>query len=322
MMASESSGPLGKRILVTGGSGFVGHPLVRFLKDQGHSVIAPTRRATALGEHLPHGIDACTDWGSFLHGVDCVVHCAGLAHAGQEVPSSAFDMINIQGTRKLAQDAVNAGVRRFVFLSSAKVNGEISPEGVPFDADGPVEPNGPYALSKYQAEQELLALAADKQIEVVILRPVLIYGAGVKANFLKLIKLASSGLPLPIGGIHNKRSFLYLGNLLEFVELCISHPRAANQRFMVSDGQDMSTAEMVRLLALSTGRRAWVFWFPPAILSFAARLCGREAALSKFVGSLQVDIEKNHELLGWSPRISTSQGIVATARHHQVKGQA
>ncbi len=319
-------------VLVTGASGFVGGALVdRLLAEdvptvasvrrplpQPSSVHPPTgERMVAVGDIGPH-----TDWRGALAGVDCVVHLAARVHVMHERaadPLAEFRKVNVDGTLALARQAVAAGVRRFIFVSSIKVNGEGTAPGRPFAADDAPAPADAYGLSKLEAERSLLALAAETGMQIVIIRPVLVYGPGVKANFRSMMSWLNKGVPLPLGAIDNRRSLVALDNLVDLILTCMNHPAAAGQVFLVSDGEDLSTTELLRRMAAAIGRPARLLPVPAAWLDGAARLLGKGAVAQRLCGSLQVDIEKTRRLLGWTPPVTVDEALRETARHFLAK---
>ncbi|MFR0675418.1 UDP-glucose 4-epimerase family protein [Enterobacterales bacterium AW_CKDN230030176-1A_HGKHYDSX7] len=312
----------GGTVLVTGANGFVGHALVAHLLNlHDRTVVAGVRRADAS---VPARADTRTvpalgpeaDWTAALAGIDQVVHAAARVHVMNDTeadPLTAFRRVNTQGTLALAEQAARAGVRRFVFISSIKVNGEQTAPGQPFDADQPVAPTDPYGLSKHEAEQGLLRLARETAMEVVIIRPVLVYGPGVGANFASLMRWLKRGVPLPLGAVRNRRSLVSLDNLVDLIAVCLDHPSAANQVFLVSDGEDLSTTDLLRRLGQALGRRPLLLPVPPRLLALAAHLVGRASIAQRLLGSLQVDIDKNRRLLGWQPAVTVDHALRATA---------
>jgi nucleoside-diphosphate-sugar epimerase len=255
------------------------------------------------------------DLGPALDGVDVVLHLAGRAHIMRELaadPERAFWRANVEATRHLAALAVAAGVRRFVFLSSVKVSGEQT-GGEPFtEADRPA-PQDAYGRSKAAAEAALREIATNTGLEVAIIRPPLIYGPGVRANFLRLLGLAASGLPLPLASVHNRRSLVGVWNLCDLIVACATHPAAAGETFLVSDQHDLSTPDLIRTVARALGRPARLFPFPVAVLRAAARVVGRGDEVDRLVGSLQVDSTKATRLLDWSPRVGVEEGLRRTS---------
>ncbi|PAV49244.1 NAD-dependent dehydratase [Pseudomonas sp. HAR-UPW-AIA-41] len=312
------------RVLLTGASGFVGRAVqARLLADGVHELRcaqrqAPTAPQAAVEYCLAPELGAQADWSQALAGVDAVIHCAARVHVMQEQaanPLAEFRRVNVEGTLRLACQAVAAGVRRLVFVSSIKVNGEQTPPGQPFRADDAPQACDPYGISKREAEDALLALGAESGLEVVIVRPPLIYGPGVKANFLSMLRWLNRGLPLPLGAIDNRRSLVALDNLVDLLVLCLSHPAASGQRFLVSDGEDLSTTELLRRLGQALGRPALLLPLPQAWIEAGARLLGRQSLSQRLCGSLQVNIDKTRDLLGWTPPHTVDQTLARTAAH-------
>lgn len=302
--------------LVTGASGLVGACLCqRLIHDEAsvRAAIRSTGSDTALCHQVLVGpIDEATDWQLALLNVEFVVHCAGRVHVMHELepdPLTAFRAVNVEGTLNLARQAAAAGVRRFVFISSVKVSGECTQTGRPFtEADAP-NPQDAYGQSKHEAEQGLRQMAANTGMEVVIIRPPLVYGPGVKANFAALMRAVQRGWPLPLGAVHNQRSLVAVDNLVDFIVTCLTHPQAANQTFLISDGQDLSTAELVGCMAQAAGVPVRLLSVPVWVLQAGATLLGKGSALQRLCGNLQVDISKARSLLGWTPPLSVAQGL-------------
>lgn len=218
--------------------------------------------------------------------------------------------MNVEGTLNLARQAAAAGVRRFVFISSIKVNGEATAPGHPFTADDTPAPEDSYGVSKAEAESQLKLVAQETGMEVTIIRPPLIYGPGVKGNFASLISLVRRGLPLPLGGVtHNRRSLVGLDNLVDLILVCADHPKAANQTFLISDGEDLSTTELLRKVGKALRQPARLLWVPAGLISLMAALFGKKAIFERLVGSLQVDIDKTCELLDWKPSVAMDEGL-------------
>lgn len=306
-------------ILVTGSTGFVGKALVtRLVTDELYAnVIASVRCITPLspdrvlqvqvGDLLP-----TTDWTFALQGVEKVVHCAARVHVMQDDvadPLKAYREVNVSATLNLARQAAQAGVRRFVFVSSIKVNGEATLRGESFSADDVPAPLDPYGISKLEAEQGLRELEAETGMGVVIVRPSLVYGPGVKANFASMMRWVARGVPLPLGAIHNCRSMVALDNLVDLLVTCLTQPAAAGQTFLASDGEDVSTTELLRRTAQAMGKTAFLLPVPAYLLESGAVLLGKRAAAQRLCGSLQVDIEKTRRLLGWNPPLTLDQGL-------------
>ncbi|MEZ5707406.1 MAG: SDR family oxidoreductase [Burkholderiaceae bacterium] len=303
------------RVAVTGANGFVGRAVCKALTASKHTVRPLIRHPdeVAWPEAMSVGaIDARTDWKEALSGIDCVVHCAARVHVMEETeadPLAAFRAVNVLGTRHLAQEAARSGVKRFIFLSTLKVHGESTRPGHPFRVSDPACPSDPYGLSKWEGEQAVMAVAQHSHMACVVIRPPLVYGPGVKANFARLLKVVSQGIPLPLGGIDNRRSMVNLGNLTDLIAVCTQHPAAAGQTFLVSDGQDVSTPELLRCMGRALGKPARLVAVPPAWLQLIGRLSGRQAQIDRLTGSLQVDIGHTTEVLGWKPRTNLYQAM-------------
>lgn len=312
------------QIVLTGATGFVGGAILnRLQREQKYPVTAVVRGGSALQlSAVPviriNTFDGDTQWQNHLESADVIIHSAARVHVMNDVesdPLAAFRKINVEGTLNLARHAAASGVRRFIFISSIKVNGEGTKPGTAYTADDVPAPADPYGISKMEAEQGLRQLAAQTGMEVVIIRPVLVYGPGVKANFLNMMRWLSKGIPLPFGAIHNRRSLVALDNLVDLVVTCISHPAAANQTFLVSDGDDLSTTALLSKMANALQRPARLIPVPSWMLETGATLLGKKALSQRLCGSLQVDISKTRTLLGWTPPISVDQALMATALH-------
>jgi len=310
-------------ILLTGANGFVGTSLCQHLLDLGFPVTGLTRHSPQR-PHEQQGpeLDSTSDWTPWLKADQVVIHCAARVHVMHDTaqdPYQAFRAVNVDGTLVLARQAAAAGVKRFVFISSIKVNGEATLPGRPFTETVLTPPTDPYGLSKYEAEQALLALASQTAMDVVIIRPPLMYGPGVKANFASMMRWVATGMPLPLAGITNQRSLLSLANLNHFITTVITHPQAKNQTFLVSDGDDVSTSQLLTGLGHALHRPARLFHLPYWLLAGIARCGGQEAKLQRLCGSLQLDITKARQLLNWQPPLTLQQGLaalVAATPHH------
>lgn len=327
----------GLKILVTGANGFVGKALIErlvsetsspsqsfFLKGEkcNYSARAAIRQKCGffpndVEQVIVGSLDADTKWQEALEKVDVVIHTAARVHVMSDIsadPLAEFRRINVAGTLNLARQAANRGVKRFVFLSSIKVNGESTEIGKPFCADDTPVPQDPYGISKFEAEQGLMEIAAETDIKVVIIRPPLVYGPGVKANFLRMMQWLHRGIPLPLGAIHNKRSLVALDNLVDLIITSLFHPAAANQVFLAGDGEDISTTELLRRLGSALGRPARLLPIPTSLLVVGAALLGRRDMAKRLCGSLQVDITKARTVLGWIPPIAVNEGLRRTAQ--------
>ncbi|MEW8399159.1 MAG: SDR family oxidoreductase [Candidatus Thiodiazotropha sp.] len=303
------------RILVTGANGFVGEHLCRYLPARGYvvrAVLRDYRPHWNLSEQVAVGdIHGATDWSGALPGVDTLVHLAARVHVMRESeddPIIAFRRVNVEGTAALARQAVAAGVRRMIYLSSIKVNGERT-HGVPFRADDDAGPEDAYGISKWEAEQALRRIALETGLELVIIRPAVIYGAGVKGNLQRLMSLIRRGVPLPLGGVQNRRSFLSVRNLLDFLRCTIDHPAAAGELFLLADGEDLSTPQLIRKLGDAMECSVRLFPMPLPLLQFAGRLTGQSPVIARLTEDLQVDIAKNRDRLGWAPVADMDQSL-------------
>jgi UDP-glucose 4-epimerase len=308
-------------ILVTGANGFVGSNLCGELVHSGRSVVAATRQilpdvVSSVTNFQISALDADTGWQQGLQGCEAVVHLAARVHMMRDEaadPLAEFRKINVQGTLNLACQAAEVGVRRFIYLSSIKVNGEQTLPEKSFTEEDLPTPLEPYSISKYEGEEGLLKLAQQTGMEVVIIRSPLVYGPGVKANFLKMMRWLHKGMPLPLGAIHNRRSLVASDNLVDFIITCLDHPQAANQTFLISDGEDLSTTGLLRRMGLALGRPARLIPVPVSLLAAGAALLSRRDMAQRLCGSLQVDISKAQTLLGWKPPISVDEGLRRTA---------
>ncbi|MBH2020103.1 MAG: SDR family oxidoreductase [Burkholderiales bacterium] len=308
------------QILITGANGFVGRAVCIKAAACGFAVYGMTRSPCDLPsaiENLVAGnIDEGTDWQDALMGCQVIVHAAARVHVMADTienPLTEFRRVNVQGTLNLARQAAAAGVRRFAFISSVKVNGEATQPGRPFTADDAPAPLDAYGISKMEAEQGLREIAAQTGMEVVIIRPPLVYGPGVRANFAAMMRWLQRGVPLPLGAIHNRRSLVALDNLVDLILTCVTHPAAANQTFLVSDGEDVSTTELLRRMGQAMNRPARLIPVPARLLKGAAALLGKQDMAQRLCGSLQVDIRKTRQLLGWSPPLTLDQGLKKAA---------
>jgi UDP-glucose 4-epimerase len=307
------------KALVTGATGFVGTALCARLADCGHGVVPAVRSKSGLPHEVVVGnLDASTDWRPALTGCDAVLHLAARVHVMEDAaqnPLALYRATNTEATLNLARQAAQAGVKRFVFISTIKVNGE--GRDAPYRETDAAAPEDAYAISKWEAEQALQQIAADTGLEVVILRPPLVYGPGVKANFMRLLRTVERGWPLPLGAIRNRRSLLYLGNFVDAIRLCLEHPAAAGQIFLLDDGEPVSTPELIRAVARAMGRSARLLAVPVGMLELAGALLGKRAAVSRLTGSLYVDSSAIRSRLAWTPPYSLQQGLAATVADWQ-----
>lgn len=311
-------------VLVTGGSGFLGEALIKHLVSvAGLSVSATVRNVSvdlppSVSLRPMTGLSGDTNWDAVVSGIDIVVHAAARVHIMKEGavdPLAEFRLINVAATLNLARQAAAAGVKRFIFISSIKVNGEFTRPGEMFTADDPPAPIDPYGISKYEAEQGLRQIAKATSMEVVIIRPVLIYGAGVKANFLSMLRWLNKGIPLPFGAINNSRSLVALDNLIDLIVVCLKHSGATNQTFLVSDGEDVSTTTLLRKIGFALGKPARLLPVPRVVLNGAIFLIGKASISQRLLGSLQVDISKNARLLSWTPPVKMDDALRTTAQY-------
>jgi len=311
-------------LLVTGANGFVGHELCTELIRRQYAVRAIVRAASSA--RIPGSantqmtdIGPGANWVTALQDVDAVIHLAARVHVMSDTaldPLAEFRRVNVEGTLNLARQASAAGVKRYIFMSSIKVNGEATETGQAFTERDTPHPQDPYAISKQEAEVGLRQIAAQTGMQVVIIRAPLVYGPGVKANFAALMRAVQKGWPLPLGAIHNQRSLIALDNLVDFIITCTTHPRAANQTFLVSDGQDLSTVELVRCLARAAGVPSRLLPVPVWVLQAVGALLGKGEAVQRLCGNLQVDSAKARQLLRWMPPVSVAQGLRKAMQSH------
>lgn len=302
---------------MTGGNGFVGRALCAALPRHGLDARAAVRQEiatakVAVDQVVVDNLDDHTDWSHALTDVTVVVHLAARVHVMDDRvadPLSAFRQVNVQGTLNLARQAAAAGVRRFVFVSSVKVNGEETAPGHAFVETDPPAPQDPYGLSKWEAEQGLWEISDQSGMEVVVVRPPLVYGPGVKANFAALVRAVQRGWPLPLAAVDNRRSLVALANLVDFLALVCTHPKAAQETFLISDAQDVSMADLVREIGYAAHKPAKLLYIPTKIMVHACTLMGKKQAIQRLCGNLQVDSSKAHRLLDWVPVVTLKQGL-------------
>ena len=308
-----------KKVLVTGASGFIGKHLCSKLNKLNWNVYGTVRKFDFHSSHYDFKaiavdeINSNTNWGNALKNVDYIIHCAGKAHLINENDNvNMYHSTNTEGTKNLAQQAVEAGVKKLIFLSSVKVNGEstndISNNKI-FTNNSKIDPKDPYSVSKFEGEKLLWKISSETDLEVVVVRLPLVYGKGVKGNLARLIKLVRSGIPLPFSMIVNKRTMIGIDNLVDLLIRCIDHVDAAGKTFLVSDGKDISTPELIKLIALSMEKRAYLFPLPISLLKFLGSIFGKRKEINRLVGSLRVDNNYVREKLNWTPPISIEEGI-------------
>lgn len=311
------------RVLVSGASGFLGSALLSTLaKSPKNEAIGIYRTPPAIGHGPPnHAVIVGDlvhheDWSAMPHFAHALIHTAARVHSLVETaadPLAEYRRINVEGTLNLARKAAAAGLRRFVFISTIKVNGERTAPGQAFSADDAPAPLDPYGVSKWEAEQGLREIAARTGMEVVIIRPPLVYGPGVKGYFRTMLRWLSRGIPLPLGALHNRRSFVNLDNLIDLIVTCIEHPAAANQTFLASDDEDMSTPELLHRMGAALGRPARLISIPTPLLKAGAAVLGKSDAVARLCDSLCVDVVKTRRMLDWNPAISVDRGLKKTA---------
>jgi nucleoside-diphosphate-sugar epimerase len=309
------------KILLTGASGFVGRRLALTLIKKDVALICSVRKPMEIAGadcRVVGDLSMNTDWRHCLEEVDTVIHCAARVHVMQDQesdPLKLFRQVNVAGTLQLAKQAAAAGVKQFIFLSSVKVNGEETGLGSAFTEDCEPQPLDPYGISKFEAEQALFELGRKTGMAITVIRPPLVYGPGVGANFLSMLLWIKRGIPLPFGRIRNQRSFVYIENLVSLMTCCIHNPRAANQVFLVSDGRDMSTTELLKKSAASFSVPSRLFPFPPSLLKLLAKLFGKKSIADRLCQSLQVDISKANRILNWTPPYTVEQGLQVTTNY-------
>lgn len=304
-----------QRILLTGATGFLGNALQQRLLIDGYYDLTIAARRALVTKNMFRAVNVEsltveTGWAEALQNVDLVVHAAARAHAIKDKltnPLAEYRKVNVDGTLNLARQAADAGVKRFVFISSIGVNGNTNTK--PFTINDEPNPAEMYAQSKWEAEQGLWKIHQQTGMELVIIRPPLVYGPNAPGNFGSLVRWIEKGVPLPFGAIHNQRSLVALDNLVDLIVTCIDHPAAANQVFLAGDGEDLSTTELLRGVAKAMGKPSRLIPVPAGILQFGANMLGKKAMAQRLLGSLQVDISKAQQLLGWTPPLTVEQGL-------------
>ena len=308
-----------KKICITGANGFIGATLCKSLKLYYNHIRGFVRardvdNKSAETKYISVGdISSKTNWKNPLKGSDCIIHCAGLTHQMSNIKdTNVYNLVNVEGTRHLAEQAVEAGIKRLVFLSSVKVNGESTHQTNTkhkFSHKDTSNPQDLYAISKLEAEKVLWEISSRTGLEVVVVRLPLVYGYGVKGNLVRLIKLLRSRIPLPLSLVNNQRSMIGIDNLVDLLIRCIEHPEASGKTFLASDGEDLSTPELINLIASSMGKKANLFPFPIFILKFIGSILSKSEEINRLVGSLRIDNSYTKEILNWTPPLSAEEGI-------------
>ncbi len=310
------------KVLIIGASGFVGKALCARLVAHDFDVVGTVRNlpdtpVPGMNYRIMAEMSASTDWSDVLTGVQAVIHCAARVHVMHDRaqdPLTEFRYVNTLGTETLARATAHCGIKRLVFLSSIKVNGESAPPDAPFDQTSPAGPQDPYAISKWDAEQALTQIATETGLEVVILRCPLVYGPRVKANFLRLLQAVDRGIPLPLTLARNCRSLIYLGNLTDAIATCLTHPAAAGKTYLVSDGEDVSTTELIARIAQALGKPSRLWPCPLELIELAGRMTGKSDEIARLLGSLCIDSNRIRNELDWTPPYTLEQGLAETAR--------
>lgn len=311
------------KVLLTGANGFLGRKLLEYCQRQEMETLACTRSTEGLKAPWVKSPDLGPEanWAPLLSGVNAVIHTAGIAHRlGQSGPAltQQFETVNIEGTLSLARQALQAGVKRFIFISSIGVNGSMTARGSSFSEQSLPTPHADYAISKWQAEQRLQTLLNDQSMGLVIIRPPLIYSGHAPGNFQRLLKLVAAGAPLPFAMLKNQRSMVALENVADFITLCVKHPAAANELFLISDGVDVSTPEIIYHLATGMGRQTHLLPVPNSLMRWGAKLLGKEAMYTQLCGSLVIDSSKARNLLGWKPSVTPAEALIKAGSDFKV----
>ncbi len=301
------------RCLLTGATGFIGNVILK--KKLNIVVLGRSCPVGFAGKYIESELSAKVDYVGCFENIDSIIHCAGRVHVTNEQssdPLQAYREINVDGTLNLAGQAADAGVKRFIFISSIKVNGEGTKSGFKFSTGAQSNLKDPYGISKYEAEQGLIELSQKTNMELVIIRPTLVYGPGVKGNFLSLLKLSKMGIPLPFGAIYNARSMVYLENLVDLIITCVEHPNAEGKIFLASDGDDISLSRLLGLIRKNMNKSARLFPVPAILFKLLGKLTGKGAVIERLIGNLQVDSSDAQKYLNWHPRYTVEQGIKTT----------
>lgn len=312
-------------ILITGATGFIGTALLEKMEKQQNVFVHATTRIPHKKNSIEKNIrwftkktiDAGTDWHNELKNIDVVIHLAARAHVSHKKNNEELELfkeINVRGTLRLATQAIEAGVKRFIFLSSIGVNGSETPEKQPFSEDSPINPDTYYAQSKFDAETELLRISKYNHMEVVIIRPPLVYSDVAPGNFRILLKMVSAGIPLPFKSLNNKKSFVSIRNLIDFIALCTSHPKAANQLFLISDDEDLSTEEILNYLAIGMCKKTRLFFIPSLFVKFIAGILKKDRAYIQLYSSLQINTKKAIKLLDWTPQEKATNALIEAGK--------
>jgi nucleoside-diphosphate-sugar epimerase len=302
-----------RRVLITGAGGFLGRSLSKRLNKDGYLVTALSRDKFGLSANVD---SVNLELEDLMRGHDLLVHLAARVHITKDCvrePIDAYRSDNVDLTLNLARFASRAGIRRFVFISSVKVNGDLSVEGRPFSSTDEPKPNDPYALSKFEAEVALTDFCKRAEMELVIIRPPLVYGPGARANFAALLLAVHRGMPLPLAGVQNKRSQVAVDNVVDLIALCLIHRLAPGKVWMVSDGEDLSTSQLIQRLATAMGRSPRLFYMPIWLLKLLGIIFGKSGAVSRLTGNLQVNMSETLDVLGWKPPVSLDEGLRRTA---------
>jgi nucleoside-diphosphate-sugar epimerase len=307
---------------VTGASGFIGSSLCAHLLENHHNLKCSVRdlkkstlqKKDNLKIVVDGNIHQKNDWLEFLSGTECIIHCANLTRTIKKKDEFILNEVNVKATENLAKQAAVNGVKRLIFLSSVKVNGERTVKSSSFKFNDFPQPQNAYGISKLEAEQALWKISKQTGLEIVIIRAPLVYGENVKGNFLSLLNLIDKGIPLPFAGVNNLRSFVGLDNLIDLIICCIDNPKAAGQIFLVSDGEDLSTSDLIKKIAEAMGKTPRLFSLPIFILKFIGRIIGKSLETDRLLDSLQVDSSYTHQILGWRPPFSIDEGLLKTVK--------